>query len=104
MSAWITSVRQGSEWINHTLKQTFLRLSLRLPHDTTRTGEIIETCLRLHNLRARWEGRGQMHTVYRGLMEMRADELRALYTELKDGEEGDGIDRNDLDAEADGGL
>jgi hypothetical protein len=97
MSSWVTSVRQGSEWINHSLKQTFLRLTLRLPHEKLRAAMLIEICVRLHNLRARWEGIGQMRTVYRGLMDMRVDELRALYLELQ---EGDGVDRNDVEAAA----
>ncbi len=97
-SRWLTSLRQGSEWINQSLKQTFLRVSLRLPNQMDRTRLIIETCLRLHNLRARWEKIGQMKTVYAGLMEMRELEVRAAYIERED---EDGINRNDLDAEAD---
>jgi hypothetical protein len=98
LSRHITTVRQAIEWTNHTIKQTNLRLSLRLPHDPKRAGDIIETCVRMHNLRTRWEGIGQLHAVYASLMAARVEELRCMYLELQD---DDGLNRNDPNVAAD---
>lgn len=93
LNRWLTSLRQGSEWVNHTLKQTFLRLSLRLPWQPEKATPIVETCVLLHNLR----GIGQLRTVYRELTMVRLVQLEAMYDDL---EAETGVSRNDLNDEA----
>jgi hypothetical protein len=61
----ITSARQAAEWGMRALQGSFGRL--RMPLDITNhqaRGDLIETCVRLHNLRTRKIGRNQIKSVY----------------------------------------
>lgn len=61
----LVSARQAAEWGMRSLQGSFGRLKLPMvANDSALRGRIIESCCRLHNLRARVEGIGQIKTVY----------------------------------------
>jgi len=57
--------RQTAEWGNRTLQGSFgrLRIPLEMKH-TERRGNLLETCVRAHNLRGKRVGFNQIRTVY----------------------------------------
>lgn len=93
-SAWLTKVRQGAEWINATLKATFLRLTLKLPYERYKAELIFKAAILLLNLRTEMVGFNEIKTVYSNAMLKRTWALHALYNRLR---EEDGIDRGESD-------
>lgn len=65
LSTQITSARQAAEWGMKSLQGCFSRLKVPLPADDTKfCAEIIETTIRLHNLRTKAIGVNQIMNVY----------------------------------------
>jgi hypothetical protein len=61
----LLSFRQTAEWGNRALQGSFgrLRIPLEIKH-TERRGNLLETCVRAHNLRGQKVGFNQIRTVY----------------------------------------
>jgi DDE superfamily endonuclease len=75
----LLSYRQTAEWGMRALQGSFgrLRVPLEINH-TEQRASLIETCVRLHNLRAQMVGINQIHNVY--MKEWRAtDDLDELW-------------------------
>ncbi|KIY48681.1 hypothetical protein FISHEDRAFT_42869 [Fistulina hepatica ATCC 64428] len=61
----LLSFRQTAEWGMRAIQGSFGRLRVPLPiKDSSRRGNILEVCLRLHQLRTRKVGINQIYTVY----------------------------------------
>lgn len=61
----LLSYRQTAEWGMRAIQGSFGRLRVPLNIDgNAKRGNLIETCLRLHNTRAEKVGINQIHTVY----------------------------------------
>jgi len=61
----LLSYRQTAEWGMRTIQGSFGRLRIPLDiNNNAKRGNLIETCLRLHNLRAVKVGINQIRTVY----------------------------------------
>ena len=71
----LLSYRQTAEWGNCAIQGAFRRLCIPLPaNDPGPRSELIEICLRLHNVRARLVGLNQIQSVYMPLWEMSEEE------------------------------
>ncbi|KAF6744650.1 hypothetical protein DFP72DRAFT_822923 [Ephemerocybe angulata] len=61
----LLSYRQTAEWGNRALQGAFGRLRVPLEvNNIERRGDLLETCVRLHNLRTREVGINQIKQVY----------------------------------------
>lgn len=76
----LLSYRQTAEWGMRTLQGSFgrLRIPLEVNH-TEKRGDLLETCVRLHNLRANKVEINQIRTVYMKAWR-ETDELDELWT------------------------
>jgi hypothetical protein len=72
----LLSYRQTAEWGNRALQGSFgrLRIPLEAKHKDDRA-DLLEICLRLHNLRCRWVGFNQIQSVYDKQCDGNPDEL-----------------------------
>jgi len=61
-----TSIRVASEWGNHGLESVYARLHMPLPYARPKyRADLIETCCRLYNVRARLLGLNQIRKFYK---------------------------------------
>ncbi|KAG8728805.1 hypothetical protein FRC11_010158 [Ceratobasidium sp. 423] len=83
-SSEVTSARQAVEWGMRAIQGCFSRLYVPMDvNQSEKRGTLIETCLRLHNVRTRLVGINQITSVYVGaLPDIRGDrraQLRQIY-------------------------
>ena len=71
----LLSYRQTAEWGNRALQGSFGRLRIPLKiNDSQRRGDLIETCIQLHNFRAERVGLNQIHNVSMPQWRMNAED------------------------------
>jgi DDE superfamily endonuclease len=71
----LLSYRQTAEWGNRALQGAFGRLRLPLPiRDHAARGDLLENCVRLHNLRTRLVGLNEIRSVYMPLWTLSPEE------------------------------
>jgi hypothetical protein len=71
----LLSFRQTAEWGNSALKGAFGRLRLPLQiHDHPARRDLLEVCVRLHNLRTRCIGLNEIRSVYMPLWSLTPEE------------------------------
>jgi hypothetical protein len=74
-SDWVVLHRQAAEWGMRALKATFPRLLVALPLDGTARDRLLETCIRLFNIRARRVGLVQIQSVFMPELRLRAQAM-----------------------------
>jgi DDE superfamily endonuclease len=79
----LLSYRQTAEWGNRTLQGCFGRLRIPLEVNyNDRRGDLLETCVRLYNLRTRRVGLNQIRSVYMPIWT--ADEQEEIWGHFED--------------------